>query len=194
MLMFSLANDFKKELFYIKDKNNKKMLTKLLEGLPKYFYHTGAHEDDASVAEYCRGIGGKVRETKVAVRIAHELLEDPVIGGDFTDREKDLMLMSIMLHDGFEKGVIGGEEVLFEHPILIAEYVKHTNVGLPLDDRDFICSMVEAHSGINNTSEYSDRRLPLPLSKYQKFVYMCINLARMKFLEIDFNGNREIEK
>ena len=115
-----------------------------------------------------------------------------ILESDFSNKEKDLMLMAIMLHDGMERGITGSRNVLFEHPILISEYIRHTNVGLTLEDRDFICSMVECHSGINNKNEDNDRTLPLPQSKYQKFVYMCIIMANMKFMDIKFNGNNEI--
>ena len=191
-MLFSLSNDFKKELYYLEDKNYKKIMLKLLDGLPKYFYVSGYEEDNEDVPLFSKGRCGKEKETKVSVRIAYELLNDPIIGSDFTSKEKDLMLMAIMLHDGMERGITGSRNVLFEHPILISEYIRHTNVGLTLEDRDFICSMVECHSGINNKSEDNDRTLPLPQSKYQKFAYMCIIMANMKFIDIKFNGNNEI--
>lgn len=193
-MLFSLSHEFKKEIYYLKDKNYKKIMLKLLDGLPKYFYIIGENYDNPNVPEFTKGRGGKTKETKVSVRIAYELLNDPIIGSDFTDREKDLMLMAIMLHDGLERGRVGVEDVLFEHPILVSEYIKYANVGLMLEDRNFICSMVEAHSGIHNTHDQNDRTLPLPQSKYQKFVYMCILMSNMKFLDVRFNGNNEIEK
>ena len=191
-MLFSLSNDFKKELYYLEDKNYKKIMLKLLDGLPKYFYIMGYEEDNEYVPDFSKGRCGKEKETKVSVRIAHELLNDPIIGSDFSSKEKDLMLMAIMLHDGMERCITGSRNVLFEHPILISEYIRHTNVGLTLEDRDFICSMVECHSGINNKNEDNARTLPLPQSKYQKFVYMCIIMANMKFMDIKFNGNNEI--
>ena len=191
-MFFCLSSEFKKEIYYLHDKNYKKVMLKLLDGLPRYFYMIGeAHEND-KVPNYRKGRCGKIRETKVSTRIAYELLKDPIIGSDFTNKEKDLMLMSIILHDGFERGVIGGDDILFEHPILISEYVKHANVGLMQEDRNFICSMVECHSGMNNKHTKNSRSLPLPQSKYQKFVYMCIFMSDLKFLDIKFNSNNEI--
>lgn len=193
MLFGGLSREFKRELYYLNDKSYKKAMIKLLDGLPKYFFVIGENENNRNVPEYSRGNCGKIKETKVSVRFAYELLKDPIIGSDFTDREKDLMLMAIMLHDGLERGITGDDDILFEHPILISEYIKHTNVGLMLDDINFICSMVECHSGMNNTHVNNGRVLPLPQSKYQKFVYMCIYMASMNFLDIEFNDNDEIE-
>ena len=194
MGLFGLSHEFKKELYYVKDKNYKKAMLKLLDGLPGYFYVIGESFNNPYVAEYSKGRCGKIKETKVSTRIAYELLSDPVIGSDYSKKEKDLILMSIILHDGLERGRLGVDAVVFEHPILISEYIKYANVGLTLEDRDFLCSMVEAHSGIDNHHDRNDRVLPLPQSKYQKFVYMCIKMGNMKFFDIKFNANNEIEK
>ena len=44
-MLFSLSHEFKKEIYYLKDKNYKKIMLKLLDGLPKYFYIIGENDE-----------------------------------------------------------------------------------------------------------------------------------------------------
>ena len=61
------------------------------------------------------------------------------------------------------------------------------------DDADFICKVIESHMGPWNKSEYSDIILPLPKTKFERFVHMCDYLASRKFLDIKFNDEGEVD-
>ena len=165
---------FKKELTYIKNdkyKENAKILINL-----------------------ALGEGGLLRHTKVAVRIAYELLSDSSIGSAFTDDEKDLMIISIIMHDGLKHGLKEEKYTKFEHPLLMADFIKENSVALTLtkNETDFIKDVIATHMGPWNTNPYSDITLPTPKNKYQKFVHMCDYLASRKFLDITFK-NDDIE-
>ena len=57
------------------------------------------------------------------MRIGYELLNDSCIGDKYTDREKDLMLMSLLVHDGLKLGLPQEKYSRFDHPILMANYI-----------------------------------------------------------------------
>ncbi len=54
--------------------------------------------------------------------------------------------------------------------------------------------VISSHMGEWNTSSYSKVVLPLPKTKYQKFVHLCDLLSSKKFLDVKFNGNEIDER
>ena len=186
---------FLKEINYIKDNNYRNNIKILLDLLPDYFYEIPASSTGKYHPKCSLGTGGLVRHTKVAVRIAYELLKNQIIGCKFDEREKNLIIMCLLLHDGFKSGITKSKYTVFEHPLLIAEFVKNNKDKTTLvdDDIEFIASTVSSHMGEWNTSPYSDTVLPLPKNKYQKFVHMCDDLASKKFINVEFEGNDIID-
>ena len=89
---------FDKELSYIKDENIRKSLIELLKILPDYWYEVPASSTGKYHPEYALGDGGLLRHSKAAMRIGYELLCDPSIGDKYTEHEKDLMLLSLLVH------------------------------------------------------------------------------------------------
>ena len=96
---------FSKELEYIKSEKIKNACQKMIELLPDYFFEVPASSTGKYHPEYALGEGGLLRHTKAAVRIAYELLNDPCIGDKYTQDEKDLMIMALILHDGLKSGL-----------------------------------------------------------------------------------------
>ena len=80
--------------------------------MPDYFFHVAASSTGKYHPKYALGDGGLLRHTKAAVRIAHELLINPSIT-NFTDDEKDLIIMALTLHDGLKSGLEKSEYTLF---------------------------------------------------------------------------------
>ena len=66
----------------------------LVSNLPDYFFEIEASSTGKYHPKFASGGHGLVRHTKVAVRIAYELMGNPAICS-FSDREKDLILISI---------------------------------------------------------------------------------------------------
>ena len=182
---------FKKELTYIKNKRYKENAEKLISLLPDYFYEVAASSTGKYHPEFALGTGGLVRHTKVAVKLAYELANNEVIGYSFTDDEKDLMLIALIMHDGLKHGKIKEKYVRFDHPILMANYIKENKDKLTLTDNEikFLCNVISSHMGSFNTNPYSDITLPIPHNKYQRFVHMCDFLASRKFLDVKFENN-----
>ncbi len=190
-----MEKNFERELNYIKNPKYKTSACQLIELLPDYFYEVPASSTGKYHPSFSLGDGGLLRHTKAAVRIAHELLENEVIGYSFKDDEKDLMIIALIMHDGLKHGIPKAKYVRFDHPILMANYIKENQDKTNLNDNEikFLQNVISSHMGQWNTNPYSDVILPVPSNKYQRFVHMCDYLASRKFLNINFNNN-EIEE
>ncbi len=181
---------FDKEINYIKDEKIKESLKITLDLLPSYFYEVPASSTGKYHPEFSLGNGGLVRHTKAAVRIAYELFNDSAIN-NFTNHERDLIIFALTIHDGLKSGKIKSEYTLFNHPILISEFLKENKDKIKINDDDlmFICSCVETHMGPWTKDYDGNEILKAPVSKYQRFVHMCDYLASRKFLDIKFSNN-----
>ena len=182
---------FNNELELIKNDRLRRSCEVLLNELPDYFYEIPASSTGKYHPKFALGEGGLVRHTKVAVRIAYEIIKTQSIGNVFTDDEKDLILISLMLHDGLKEGFPKEKYTKFDHPILAANFVndKANLTELTSEEVKLISTNISSHMGEWNTSDYSDITLPLPKNKYQKMVHMCDLLASRKFINVEFDGN-----
>lgn len=185
---------FEKEINYIENEDYKNNLKVLIAGLPDYFFEVEASSTGKYHPSYALGNMGLVRHTKAAARIGHELLVDKSIGDKYTAREKDLMIISLILHDGFKCGNPKEQYTRFDHPILAANYVieNKDKVTFTSEDIDFIVAPIRSHMGPWNTNPYSDVVLPVPKTKYEGFVHMCDYLASRKFLEVPFDDDNNV--
>ncbi len=182
---------FNNELELIKNDRLRRSCEVLLNELPDYFYEIPASSTGKYHPKFALGEGGLVRHTKVAVRIAYEIIKTQSIGNVFTDDEKDLILISLMLHDGLKEGFPKEKYTRFDHPILAANFVKDKAnlTELTSEEVKLISTNISSHMGEWNKSDYSDITLPLPKNKYQKMVHMCDLLASRKFINVEFDGN-----
>ena len=185
---------FSKELEYIKSEKIKSACQKMIELLPDYFFEVPASSTGKYHPEYALGEGGLLRHTKAAVRIAYELLNDPCIGDKYTQDEKDLMIMALILHDGLKSGLNHEKYTRFDHPILIADYImdNEEELGLEVEEIEFLCDAVKTHMGSWTTDYNGVEVLEKPKTKYQNFVHMCDFLASRKCLLVPFDKNDDI--
>lgn len=182
---------FKKEINYIKNDRYRENAKILINMLPEYFFEVAASSTGKYHPSFALGNGGLVRHTKVAVRIAKEILDDESIGNVFKDEEKDLMIIALIMHDGLKHGIVKDKYTKFDHPIIMANFIKENKqkTTLKKGEIDFLESVISSHMGPWNTNSYSDVILPKPNNKYQKFVHMCDFLASRKFLDVKFKDN-----
>ena len=185
---------FKDELSYIKDSKLRKSLVKIINELPDYWLEVAASSTGKYHPKYTLGDGGLVRHTKAAVRLAYELLNDPVIGDKYTDREKDLMIMSLIIHDGLKSGREKSKYTKVEHPLLACDYIEENMDNLNMSDEDieFMCNVISSHMGPWNKDFDGNEVLPVPKNKYQNFVHMCDYLASRKAVLFEFDDNDNI--
>lgn len=188
------VESFKIELDYIKDERIRKSCMEMLNVLPDYFFEIEASSTGKYHPEYALGKGGLVRHTKAAVRIAVDLLNDPSIGDKYTSKEKDLMIMGIILHDGVKCGVPKERYTRFDHPILMAELIMDNEeiLDLEMEEIEFVCDVIRTHMGPWTTDYNGVEVLEKPTTKYQNFVHMCDYLASRKALLVPFDENNNI--
>ena len=186
---------FVKELSYIKDSRILENSRRMIEMIPDYFYEVPASSTGKYHPGFAQGDGGLVRHTKAAVRIAFEFYKDESITDIFNSDEKDLMILALMLHDGLKSGLEKEEYTRFDHPLLMANYIKDNKDKLTLTDNEieFLSNVISSHMGPWTKDYQGNEVLPKPVNKYQKFVHMCDYLASRKFLSVNFKDNEIVE-
>ncbi len=189
------ANDyFKKELNYLKKEEIKEAAVYLIEKLPSYFFEIPASSTGKYHPSYAVGEGGLLRHTKAAVRIAYELLNDPVIQDKYTQEEQDIMLLALMIHDGLKSGKEHSKYTKFDHPLLVAGLIEEEKEHLKLNESqiELLKKVIASHMGPWNKDFDGNEILPVPQTKYEKFVHMCDYLASRKCILIPFDEKNEV--
>ena len=188
--MINKQEVFENEIVLIKNEDIRDSLRVLVDKIPDYFYTIPASSTGKYHPEYATGDGGLVRHTKAAVRMANELFGIY----KFPDRTKDLIILSLVMHDSVKKGEEESKYTLFDHPLVAGEFIKKYKDELKLtkEDLEFVCNAIASHMGRFNTSEYSDVILPLPKTPEEKFVHMCDYLASRKVINIKFDKDNNI--
>lgn len=185
---------FEKELSYIKIDRIKKACLEMIKLLPDYFFEVAASSTGKYHPEYALGEGGLLRHSKAAMRIGYELLSDPSIGDKYTEKEKDLMLMALLIHDGLKSGLPKEKYTRFDHPILMAEYImdNEETLGLEVEEIEFLGDVIKTHMGVWTKDYNGVEVLEKPVTKYQNFVHMCDYLASRKVILIPFDKDNNV--
>ena len=140
------------------------------------------------------GEGGLVRHTKAAMRILEEMFRDEVFGV-YDSYTKDLIRMALILHDGFKHGITDSNHTVFEHPVLMSDFILKRNDSLLISYADvrFVSSLVLSHMGPWNKDKNGKEVMPVPKTQAEMLVHLCDYMASRKFLEIPFEGNEIVE-
>ncbi len=162
--------------------------------LPEYWLEEAASSTGKYHPEYALGKGGLLRHSKAAMRIGYELLSNPCIGDKYTSHEKDLMLMSLLVHDGLKLGIPQEKYTRFDHPILMGKFIidNYKEIGITKEDAKFMDEVIKTHMGPWTTDYNGEEVLEKPKNKYQNFVHMCDYLASRKCLLVPFDENNNI--
>lgn len=183
------------ELDLIKSERIQNACVKIVNLLPEYWFTVAAASTGKYHPEYAQGEGGLLRHSKAAMRIGYELLSDPCIGDKYTDDEKDLMLVSLLVHDGLKLGNPKEQYTRFDHPILMANYLKEKKdelEELTSEEIKFMGDVIKTHMGPWTTDYNGNEVLERPKTKYQNFVHMCDYLASRKCLLVPFDEDNNI--
>ena len=186
---------FLDELGYIKDEELAECLLNIINMLPEYWLDEPASSTGKYHPEYALGKGGLLRHSKAAMRIGYELLNNPSIGDKYTNHEKDLMLLALLVHDGLKLGLPKEKYARFDHPILMANYIIENAEKLSLSEEDakFMADVIKTHMGPWTTDYDGNEILEKPKTKYQNFVHMCDYLASRKCLLVPFDKENQID-
>lgn len=186
---------FKNELELLKSSRMKKACSNIINLLPDYWFTVAAASTGKYHPEYAQGEGGLLRHSKAAMRIGAELLNDPCIGDKYTSDEKDLMLISLLIHDGLKLGIPKEKYTRFDHPILMKDYLvekKDEIKELTIEEITFMGDVIKTHMGPWTADYNGNEVLEKPKTKYQNFVHMCDYLASRKCLLVPFDENNNI--
>ena len=180
---------FNKEYEYIKNDKKKNDIRYLVSKLPDYFFEIPASSTGKYHPDFASTSHGLVKHTKVAVRIAKELLDNPGLN-NFTDDEKDIIIMALILHDGCKSGMVKEKYTRFDHPLIICDLINENRSKLSLNDGEvnILTKIISSHMGIWNKDYNGNEVLPIPKDKYQRFVHLCDYLSSKKFIDIKFDG------
>ena len=186
---------FKQELEYIKNERIKRSAEVLINLVPDYFFVVPASSTGKYHPSFSQGDGGLLRHTKVATIIGKEVLSLEYTNNLYTDDEKDILLLGIMLHDTQKLGDPEERYTRFDHPLLAAEFIEQNKDKTELKEEEIklLKRVISSHMGQWNKSNYSSVELPKPSDKYEFFVHMCDYLSSKKFLEVSFDEQNKIK-
>jgi hypothetical protein len=175
---------FSYELSFIKDENIKNWTIKAIDSLPDYIFTIAASTTGKHHPSFSLGNGGLKRHIQVATRFAIRLFT--IL--DFTDEEKDMIIASLLLHDGGKCGI--DKQCPFtrhDHPLLICDHLRKQEFFNDISCAEEICKNIESHMGQWVKARNSKIVLPLPETKMQNFVHMCDYLSAWKELDYKFD-------
>lgn len=185
-VMMNKIKYFTKEISYINDESKRKDIEYLINLLPDYFFMIPASSTGKYHPKFANTNSGLVKHTKVAVRIAYDLFDTV---NNFSDSDKDLIIMALIMHDGLKKGIVEEEYTRFDHPLLVSKLIMENvnNLEMEIDDVRKLCMMIESHMGKWNTCKNSKIELPVPTTELQRFVHRCDFLASRAYLNVRFS-------
>lgn len=185
---------FQDELEYIKNDEIREDAKSLIRLLPDYFFHEAAASTGKYHPKYAMGDGGLLRHTKAAVRFAKEIFQNPLFGDAFTSDEKDVMLLALIMHDGFKRGVKEERYTRFDHPLVAVSILKEHRAELKMSDELFevLTSSIATHMGPWTKDYFGHEVLEKPETKYQKLVHLCDYLASRKCFLLEFDEENHI--
>ena len=183
------TDTFEKEIGYVKDEKIREFLTESIEAIPDYFFKMGASSTGKYHPKYAQGEGGLLRHTKAAVIIAMELFG---MNDLFTEEERNLIIASLILHDGWKKGTIEEKYTREDHPVVATNVLNvrfSEGKNITTEQLGLICDNIVSHMGRWNTKrETGEELFPQPKGKMERFVHMCDYLASRKTIEINFDA------
>jgi hypothetical protein len=184
------SNTFKEELSYIKNNSVREFTTKAIEIFPEYFFTIPASTSKRYHPSFAAGTGGLVRHTKAAVRVAKELFRLEMFDQVYSDIDKDIIISSLILHDGNKAGS-NGEHTVANHPLLMSKFLLDKKLSGILDNDvlEKIQKNISRHMGQwIHDYKTGEKILEKPFTKMEKFVHMCDYIASRKCMEINLDA------
>jgi len=179
---------FEKEISNIKNTSLQNLAIECLNALPDYFYEIPASATGKYHPKYALGQGGLVRHVKATLVIAEDLFRNNTVQ-QFSDVNKDIVRVSLLLHDGLKCGYPQQNHTVRTHPLDVCDYLKEifdnamkTSINPIVVLR--IISCIKSHMGEWNTDRDGKEVLPKPYQEIPQFVHLCDYLASRKDIEI----------
>ena len=158
----------------------------LLNRVPDYFFKVPASSSGKYHPKSDLGEGGLVRHSICVKRMLDHLIELADVVAEFTDDEKDLLIVAALFHDCMKSGTQEEYEknnrTKFLHPLYAANFVITTSIinGFNYEWAKFIADVIISHMGQWNTNKNEDGTLPLPVTPAQRVLNLADYLASRK--------------
>lgn len=180
---------FKDELVYIHDDNIKNFAMRAIENMPDYFFEIAASSTGKYHPAYTLGDGGLLRHVRAAVRIFIELSRIQFY--KLNQENIDMMIVALILHDGWKLGVEQAKFTPTTHPIIAVEQLSANEELRSLitpKQFEFIMDCIKTHMGQwNKDFKTKEEVLEIPTTKYQFLVHQADYLASRKCLTMEFD-------
>lgn len=171
----------------------KNFAIELLNNLPKYIWEVSASSTQKYHPEYALGKLGLMKHMIAVVRFVNLFFELEQYSNRFDSRERDLIRVAALTHDGRKSGSQEEFEkskyTKFEHPLLMAKVIlsyKGKNI-LPDDEIKYIAYIIVRHMGAWNTDKRSQLTLPKPDNEASELLHLADYLASRKYLTMSFD-------
>lgn len=167
----------------IESEDIRRFTLELMKDIPEYFWKVSSSSTGKHHSQNQSGKGGLWRHTEALCFIAKDMYRPGLY--KLTERELDLAIAALHLHDSFARGLTEGEYTVVEHPILASEYVRNHPMKniLPTEDVEIICGGIERHMGRWTDNREGVKILEAPETDFQKFVHLCDYIGSRKNLE-----------
>lgn len=177
----------------------KKFAIVLLDDMPDYIWHVGASSTGKYHPAYSLGEAGLMRHQLAVVRFLNFFFELEQYGTKLTSRERDLMRLSGLIHDGRKSGSQEDYEkskyTRFNHPVLMADVVRgFDGKYLNHEEVELVADTISRHMGQWNTDKKTGVELPKPNNKFARMVHVADYLASRKCLTMDFSDYSMVPK
>lgn len=165
----------------------------LLDNLPEYIWRVPASSTGKYHPAYSLGEGGLMRHQIAVVRLLNFFLELEQYNKIIPSRERDLLRVAGLIHDGRKSGSQSDYErskyTKFDHPLQMATVIRsYDGKYLNHDEIELIAHCIESHMGSWNVDKKTGECLPKPEDLHQELVHLADYLASRKTLTMDFEN------
>lgn len=165
----------------------------LLDNLPEYIWRVPASSTGKYHPAYSLGEGGLMRHQIAVVRFLNFFLELEQYNKIIPSRERDLLRVAGLIHDGCKSGSQSDYErskyTKFDHPLQMAAVIRsYDGKYLNHDEIELIAHCIESHMGSWNVDKKTGECLPKPEDLHQELVHLADYLASRKTLTMDFEN------
>ena len=171
----------------------KNFAIELLNNFPKYIWEVGASSTGKYHPEYSLGKLGLIKHMIAVVRFVNFFFELEQYSNRFDSRERDLIRLAALTHDGRKSGSQEDFEkskyTKFEHPLLMASVIlSYKNKKfLSEDELKYVALLITKHMGQWNTDKRSKISLPKPDDEASELLHLADYLASRKCLTMSFD-------
>ena len=162
----------------------------ILNELPSYIWEVGASSTGKYHPAYTLGVLGLMKHQIAVVRFINFFFELEQYKNRFTSRQRDLLRLAALTHDGRKSGSQEDYEkskyTKFEHPLLMAKvYLSYKDKGFLSEEE--LKSTITKHMGQWNTDKRSSITLPKPSDEASELLHLADYLASRKCLNMSFD-------